>query len=77
MIFRQLFDPASSTYLAEDHFARQGLARSTRVNFDMLHVTPPQSAPDFIKRSPLADNAGWIEIDAESMQGVACTWPVL
>ncbi len=24
------------------------------VKFDMLHLTPPQSAPDFIKRSPLA-----------------------
>ncbi len=24
------------------------------VKFDMLHITPPQSAPDFIKRSPLA-----------------------
>ena len=34
--------------------------------FDFLHITPPQSAPDFIKKSPLAvaDNPlGWLEVD--------------
>ncbi len=36
------------------------------VKFEMIHVTPPQSAPDFIKNSPLAvpDNAfGWVDVD--------------
>jgi hypothetical protein len=28
----------------------------------MLHVVPPQSAPDFIKKSELADKAGWVEV---------------
>ncbi len=36
--------------------------------FDMLHVTPPQSAPDFIKRSPLANEAGWVEVDPATLQ---------
>ncbi|MCA9319463.1 MAG: NAD(P)/FAD-dependent oxidoreductase [Planctomycetes bacterium] len=31
--------------------------------YDLLHVTPPMSAPDFIKKSPLASAAGWIEVD--------------
>ena len=31
--------------------------------YDMLHVTPPMSAPDFIKSSPLAGPAGWVEVD--------------
>ncbi|MBL7802557.1 MAG: NAD(P)/FAD-dependent oxidoreductase [Saprospiraceae bacterium] len=31
--------------------------------FDMLHVTPPQSAPDFIRNSPLANEAGWVDVD--------------
>lgn len=31
--------------------------------FDMIHVCPPQSAPDFIKNSPLANDAGWVEVN--------------
>ncbi len=31
--------------------------------FDMIHVCPPQTAPDFIRVSPLADAAGWIDVD--------------
>ena len=36
----------------------------------MLHVTPPQSAPDFITNSPLANAAGWVEVDKNSLQHV-------
>ena len=38
--------------------------------FDMIHVTPPQSAPDFIKASPLANAAGWIEVNDRTLQHV-------
>lgn len=38
--------------------------------FDMLHVTPPQRAPDFVRSSPLADAAGWVEVDRESLRHV-------
>lgn len=33
------------------------------VDFDMLHVVPPQSAPNVIKNSPLAGEAGWVTVD--------------
>jgi sulfide:quinone oxidoreductase len=36
--------------------------------FDMIHVTPPMSAPDFIKRSPLANEAGWVDVDKFTTQ---------
>ena len=36
--------------------------------FDFLHVVPPQSAPDFIKSSPLADAAGWMSVDKHTLQ---------
>lgn len=36
--------------------------------FDMLHVVPPQSAPDFIKTSPLAAESGWIDVDQHTLQ---------
>jgi len=36
--------------------------------FDMLHVVPPQVAPDFVRVSPLADAAGWVEADPASLR---------
>ncbi|WP_458722779.1 NAD(P)/FAD-dependent oxidoreductase [Pseudomonas brenneri] len=39
-------------------------------SFDLLHVVPPQIAPDFIRHSPLADAAGWCEVDPHSLQQV-------
>lgn len=37
-------------------------------DFDMMHVTPPQSAPDFIKNSVLANEAGWVDVDKNTLQ---------
>jgi len=39
-------------------------------SFDMIHVTPPQCAPDFIKSSPLADGNGWVDVDHNSLRHV-------
>jgi sulfide:quinone oxidoreductase len=36
--------------------------------FDMLHAVPPQKAPDFIRVSPLADAAGWIDVDPGTLR---------
>ena len=36
--------------------------------FDMLHVTPPQNGCDVIANSPLADPAGYVEVDQETLQ---------
>jgi len=38
--------------------------------FDLLHVVPPQVSPDFIRQSPLADAAGWCEVNPQSLQHV-------
>ncbi|WP_170457504.1 bifunctional protein tyrosine phosphatase family protein/NAD(P)/FAD-dependent oxidoreductase [Ruegeria arenilitoris] len=38
------------------------------VEFDMLHVCPPQVAPDFIRVSPLADAAGWVDVDQSTLR---------
>lgn len=40
------------------------------VEFDMIHVTPPQSAPDFIRTSILANAAGWVDVDKHTLQHV-------
>ena len=38
--------------------------------FNMLHVTPPQGAPDFLKASPLANAGGLIDVHPNSLQHV-------
>ncbi len=38
------------------------------LDFDMIHVCPPQCAPDFIRVSPLADAAGWIDVDQATLR---------
>ena len=44
-------------------------ARETVVEpFDMIHVVPPQTAPDFIRASPLADAAGWVDVDPATLR---------
>lgn len=37
-------------------------------DYDMIHVCPPQVAPDFIRESPLADASGWIDVDQNTLQ---------
>lgn len=42
------------------------------IPYDLLHVTPPQSAPDFIQRSPLAHqegpSKGWVKADKYTLR---------
>ncbi len=42
--------------------------REIEVSFDMIHVTPPQSAPQFIQDSPLANDAGWVDVNQHTLQ---------
>lgn len=38
-------------------------SRRIEVDFDFIHVCPPQCAPDFISGSSLADSHGWVDVD--------------
>ncbi len=40
----------------------------TVMAYDMIHVTPPMSAPAFIANSPLAADTGWVEVDKDTTQ---------
>ncbi len=42
--------------------------KRTELDFEMIHVVPPQSPPDFIKSSPLANDAGWVAVDAGNLR---------
>ncbi|WP_194777543.1 NAD(P)/FAD-dependent oxidoreductase [Pararhodonellum marinum] len=36
--------------------------------YDLLHLAPPQAAPKFIKESDLVNDAGWLDVDINSLQ---------
>lgn len=38
------------------------------IDFDMIHVTPHMSAPDFIANSPIANEAGWVDVDMYTLR---------
>ena len=40
------------------------------VAYSMLHVTPPMSAPDFLKGSSIANADGWVDVDRHTLQHV-------
>ena len=46
----------------------EGAAQEIVREFDMMHVCPPQSALEFVRQSPLANEAGWIDVDGETLQ---------
>lgn len=45
-----------------------GETRERTESFDMLHVVPPQRAPEFIRNSELANDAGWVAVDEATLQ---------
>jgi len=47
---------------------RDGGTETVEESFDMLHVCPPQRAPAYVRDSPLANEAGWIEVSPETLQ---------
>lgn len=40
------------------------------LHYDMIHVTPPMGAPDFVKQSPLANAGGWVDVHKHTLQHV-------
>ncbi len=45
-----------------------GNTREVEREFDMIHVVPPQTAPDFIRASGLVDAAGWVDVDQTTLR---------
>jgi sulfide:quinone oxidoreductase len=46
----------------------EGTKSMVETEFDMIHVCPPQCAPDFVRNSPLADAAGWVDVDQNTLR---------
>lgn len=49
-------------------FIDRGNEEQVVIEYDLLHVVPPQRAPAFVRESPLADAGGWLEVDKYSLQ---------
>ena len=45
-----------------------GISTEHTEPFDMLHVVPPQRAPQFVRDSELANEAGWVAVDEATLQ---------
>ena len=45
-----------------------GASETVEERFDMIHVVPPQTAPDFVRSSPLADASGWVDVDPATLR---------
>ncbi len=58
--------PARKAWFA--HTDSDGHTHTVERSFDMIHVCPPQCAPDFIRVSPLADAAGWVDVDQNTLR---------
>ena len=44
--------------------------KEVAIPYAMIHVVPPQSAPDVVKRSSLAADAGWVDVHKHTLQHV-------
>lgn len=42
--------------------------QKVEMEFDMLHITPPQSPPAMVKSSPLANQAGYVDVNQHTLQ---------
>ena len=45
-----------------------GTKEIVETSFDMIHVVPPMQAPDFVRSSLLADSAGWVDVDQNTLR---------
>jgi sulfide:quinone oxidoreductase len=51
-------------------FRNLDAGRETTLRYAMMHIVPPQSAPDVVARSPLPSPAGWVDVDKHTLQHV-------
>lgn len=58
--------PAKTAWFTKT--SADGTTETVETGFDMIHVVPPQVAPDFVRVSPLADAAGWVDVDQATLR---------
>jgi len=53
-----------------EHTGADGQKTRIEQPFDLLHVTPPQRPADFVRHSPLANAAGYVDVDKFTLRHV-------
>jgi sulfide:quinone oxidoreductase len=72
--FKFIAPSGSDCVLTKEDRLHETLKGDTEITipYDMLHLAPPQSAPDFVKQSPFAvkegPGAGWMSVDKGTLQ---------
>jgi sulfide:quinone oxidoreductase len=68
--FKQTNSEDNQCVINEDNEINEVISGDSIVEmpFDMLHLAPPQAAPDFIRNSELANENGWLDVDIHTMQ---------
>ena len=75
--FKFIAPSGSDCILTQEAGLHETLKGDTEITipYDMLHLAPPQSAPDFVKQSPFAvqegPGAGWMSVDKNSLQSTS------
>ncbi|KAI8096641.1 uncharacterized protein BX664DRAFT_324520 [Halteromyces radiatus] len=52
----------------EATFRNNATKETHKQSYDFLHVAPPQGPPTFIKESKLADAAGWVDVNKDTLR---------
>ena len=72
--FKFIAPSGSDCVLTKEDSLHETLKGDTEITipYDMLHLAPPQSAPDFVKQSPFAvkegPGTGWMSVDKGTLQ---------
>ena len=67
--FKYIAPPEQQVKISEGNVIHEKRTEDViEMPFDMLHLAPPQTAPKFVKESPLVDETGWLDVDHHSMQ---------
>ncbi len=68
--FKNTAPEENQCIIMEDNSLGESMTGDTIIEmpFDMLHLAPPQTAPKFVKESVLVNEAGWLDVDHNSLQ---------
>jgi sulfide:quinone oxidoreductase len=86
-VFADVLEQAAKRYGITVHFQSEAVAvnpdarevtiadnaagTTSTLGYDLIHMVPPQSAPDWVKKTPLADPvnpAGYVEVDQHTLR---------
>ena len=68
--FRNNATDESQCVVAEENPIGERMTNQSTIEmpFDMLHIAPPQAAPRFVRESALVNDAGWLDVNHNSLQ---------